>query len=488
MAKIKNQFWYFTRMQKYVIKHMSLRNNFWTDDKYSSLYWISVLIGSIALLVFLSYDIVWKWYNSPVNRFNINKPRHMSENPFPAITICHNDPISSNTMNLASVLKWEQQNKTDEEWQTLNVVYDMCSWKHKIYKLEKINPKIVFKVLKEFSTKCENTIKQIRWKEKIIDNPCEIMQPIFVLNNLCYSFNALPYNEMYRQVPNKLQSVLQTGKTWSILTSNWNSDDGYSTNDIISNLPWNMKSTAFWNTVEFILAQEDGLYGCSNKQGFTVYFHSPSDVPDYSHSSLKLSKSSHSFVQIVTQLSLTDEGLKNWTPEERGCYYFNEKWLKYNTVYSYINCYVECLVNYTETLCGCAPIYRINSSFPVCGPKSNKCLANAAVFIQRAYSTCKCLPSCTEIDYELSFSTVPKNFSYIKKSLKFLNDSTDSNNLASIEATINLEHIWPLRRNAKDTNIGYIGKIAGLINLCRGVSLISILETFYFMFINPFFH
>lgn len=39
----------------------------------------------------------------------------MSENPFPAITICHNDPISSNTMNLASVLKWEQQNKTDEE-------------------------------------------------------------------------------------------------------------------------------------------------------------------------------------------------------------------------------------------------------------------------------------------------------------------------------------------------------------------------------------
>lgn len=40
----------------------------------------------------------------------------MSENPFPAITICLNDPISSNTMNLASVLKWEGQNKTDEEW------------------------------------------------------------------------------------------------------------------------------------------------------------------------------------------------------------------------------------------------------------------------------------------------------------------------------------------------------------------------------------
>jgi len=72
-------------------------------------------MGSFALCVFLSYDIVLKWYDSPVNRFNINKPRHMSENPFPAITICHNDPISSKTMNLASVLNWERQNKTDEE-------------------------------------------------------------------------------------------------------------------------------------------------------------------------------------------------------------------------------------------------------------------------------------------------------------------------------------------------------------------------------------
>lgn len=31
-----------------------------------------------------------------------------------------------------------------------------------------------------------------------------------------------------------------------------------------------MKSTAFWNTVEFILAQNDAHYGCSSKQGFTV--------------------------------------------------------------------------------------------------------------------------------------------------------------------------------------------------------------------------
>lgn len=30
----------------------------------------------------------------------------------------------------------------------LNVVYTMCFWKHKLVKLNKINPEIVYKVLK----------------------------------------------------------------------------------------------------------------------------------------------------------------------------------------------------------------------------------------------------------------------------------------------------------------------------------------------------
>lgn len=47
------------------------------------------------------------------------------------------------------------------------------------------------------------------------------------------------------------------------------------------------------------------------------------------------------------------------------------------------------------------------------------------VHVQRAYHTCKCLPSCTDIDYELSYSTVPKNFSYIKESFTFLDNLTD---------------------------------------------------------------
>lgn len=96
------------------------------------------------------------------------------------------------------------------------------------------------------------------------------------------------------------------------------------------------------------------------KWNFQIYFHSPADVPDYSHDSIKFSKNTHSLVQITTHLTLTDDSIKHWSPEERGCYYSNEKWLKYNKIYSYINCYVECQVNSTESLCGCVPIFRLS--------------------------------------------------------------------------------------------------------------------------------
>lgn len=95
---------------------------------------------------------------------------------------------------------------------------------------------------------------------------------------------------------------------------------------------------------------------------FQVYFHNPSDVPDYSQSSIKFSKSSHSLVLISTHISLTDDSIKSWTPKKRGCYYSNEKRLKYTKIYSYRNCNVECQVNNTERFCGCSPISRISTS------------------------------------------------------------------------------------------------------------------------------
>lgn len=64
------------------------------------------------------------------------------------------------------------------------------------------------------------------------------------------------------------QEILQIGEQWSTLKSNWNLDTGYSKS--FTNTPRNIRSTGFWNSVEFILAEHDSFYGCSSKRGFTV--------------------------------------------------------------------------------------------------------------------------------------------------------------------------------------------------------------------------
>lgn len=67
------------------------------------------------------------------------------------------------------------------------------------------------------------------------------------------------------------QEILGVGNTWSNMRSNWNSDNGYSDSSH-TNIPWNIKSTGFWSSVEFVLAQKNSLNGCSSKHGFTVEY------------------------------------------------------------------------------------------------------------------------------------------------------------------------------------------------------------------------
>lgn len=173
---------------------------------------------------------------------------------------------------------------------------------------------------------------------------------------------------------------------------NWNADTGYENSS--SNLPLRVKFPSTFNSAEFILQQNGDSDGCSLYYGFTVkyllltlrnpesftvvtwkihffymiyyfclsqvYFHSPSDVPDYSHRSISIRKGTHTSVQVKTGLSLTDQSLESWTSENRGCYYSREKWLKNVEIYSFMNCYVECQSNYTEEICGCTHYHSIS--------------------------------------------------------------------------------------------------------------------------------
>lgn len=90
----------------------------------------------------------------------------------------------------------------------------------------------------------------------------------------------------------------------------------------------------------------------------------------------------------------------------RGCYFPNERELRYFQVYSENNCLFECLTNITIELCECTAFYMPHDHpIPICGYAKMSCVDNTTNFQQ--HTKCKCLPACNEIFYSTQHFIVP---------------------------------------------------------------------------------
>lgn len=58
----------------------------------------------------------------------------------------------------------------------------------------------------------------------------------------------------------------------------------------------------------------------------------------------------------------TDETVKVWSPQKRGCYFENERYLRYFRIYTKNNCERECDANNTYDICGCAQLSQPSES------------------------------------------------------------------------------------------------------------------------------
>lgn len=94
-----------------------------------------------------------------------------------------------------------------------------------------------------------------------------------------------------------------------------------------------------------------------NKSIFKVALHNPIDYP------LDLAPvylTTNSFLRIFVSVKMVtaSEELRKWNPISRGCYYYNEKPLKFFNVYTQNNCEIECHANNTKDKCGCVAYYH----------------------------------------------------------------------------------------------------------------------------------
>lgn len=147
----------------------------------------------------------------------------------------------------------------------------------------------------------------------------------------------------------------------------------------------------------------------SMKESYKLIMHQPHEMPTEFHEYQTLGLEVRHVLTFAAHVHRTDVNLASYPATKRGCYFSDERWLKYFKNYTKAHCDSECFANFTLKTCGCSKFSMPRTqNTPVCGLNDTKCLmdvvrtwAESEELKKNGNSVlCSCLPECNRIDYE----------------------------------------------------------------------------------------
>lgn len=163
--------------------------------------------------------------------------------------------------------------------------------------------------------------------------------------------------------------------------------------------------------------------------GFKILLHTPGEIPRLTQKYFRISMKKHFLVNIRPQMISTSKGLDSYEPDKRQCFLNEERKMRFFKIYTKSNCQLECLTNFTLRNCQCVHFSMPRSrDTPVCESDKWGCARDARKLFTRKMleenlkpicqknehnldddPSCKCLSSCTSIQYdtEISFDDFP---------------------------------------------------------------------------------
>lgn len=142
-------------------------------------------------------------------------------------------------------------------------------------------------------------------------------------------------------------------------TSGWSLESGYTNRFLVGNYPLQMHSatTKASNRLSVLLTihQNDIELQCkSYDKGFKLILSMPGETVETSQNYLRLPAFHQNRFTLQTKFTVTSDGLRGYTPNQRQCYYSSDDHpLRFFKIYTQKNCAVECKANFTLAECGC---------------------------------------------------------------------------------------------------------------------------------------
>ncbi|XP_017850493.1 pickpocket protein 28 [Drosophila busckii] len=447
------------------------------------LFFAAALLAVLGFAGFLMQDAFDKWNTTPVIVGINPEPTYITNEPFPAVTICN--------LNQALACRAAQFAKDMPQYAMLQV---LCR--------RKLNSQLSRgnnnweQLISNISQPCSALVIGCRFGA--LDNQCERMfYPIITDEGLCCVFNMLHPRFMYKHnVPLTLRNI-STPKGYQAV--NWHAELGY-------NRPLGKPHHQYYPQAALGIGESLGLsltldvgaddYYCSSASsiGFKVALHSPNESPNVRETGFLLSPGLETKLRIEPAKMITELQLRQVQRRYRHCLFHDEGKLRYFVHYTQRNCEMECMSRLLLQHCGCVVFYmpRINGNDTICSIRETQCVERVRLHTVGSTGVASYLDSCLPSCFDLTFNSFTYSTRISAEGFKFANPQLKNFSLEHLERSIAVVHMYfkeqTFRASKQTEFIGFsdfLSNVGGLMGLFLGFSFLSIVECIYFALIRP---
>ncbi|XP_052132722.1 sodium channel protein Nach-like [Frankliniella occidentalis] len=385
-------------------------------------------------------DSLWDKFQTSPTITGLDTDFHNWDVPFPAVTLCLQDPANETLLEAYLKEKWPDADEAKKEYYTgfLKAVTN-TSFESFHNLLPYLNDtSLPQNNLRELSYQLVSgcsAFTDCAYKQTIEDDRrdcCSLLWPVYTEHGFCHAFNlnytALDYPGVKERPKPFIENLIEeTDARWSF---------SFDTEDPIN------------NTVAVFITAANALPGA--------------DVNPQHIWNKRVSK-----LMFVPKMTYTVDDAKQLSIAQRGCVFWDEIKLKIDPIYTHSSCMRQCRMDAILRLCGCLPFfYTLLPKQRHCSLPELKCVIDHLAELHTFNLTCPCQLGCEHTVYDME---------------KPHEAGGDEGNGEAAGVEVGFLS-WPLTRFKREVLFGQvdllvaIGTIAGLF---LGFSLLSGLEIIY---------
>ncbi|XP_031633801.1 pickpocket protein 28-like [Contarinia nasturtii] len=482
------------------VRYMGEKKRHWIER----LFWLFVVIISIVVCSFLVYKTWLKWQNTPVIVTFSEESTPVYEIPFPSITVCSDLKIRQTKLNYTDIWHklyygYENVSINLDHLRMVHSLSPLCDevpkyledYVKKMGKVNETNADVqFFSYAKKAAPRLTDLLHRCTWHRQEV-KCSDIFHEVLTDEGICYSFNYLNASEIYNeQMLDESYHVTRHNKK----SVYWNGAriPNMTESDIY---PYRVLSGSEGLSIDLRLYEWDIDYVCSGPvQSFKILLHSADDVPQMKKYYYRIPLDHDTVLSVRPNIMNTTESLlTNYETAQRKCIVDGERRLAFFKKYTQRNCQLDNLTLRTFRRCHCVTFAMprlqaqlTNSSWPICRKKDElKCARNVEYWLMqqvlnKTAISYGCLPACRSISYDAEISMAKLDRYNHKRAMNGTSKLERKRRYTRVFISFKDEQFFSSRRAEVYTKIDFIANCGGILGLFMGVSILSIVEVFYF--------